>query len=137
VYHTAGFLWQGRFKLQPVQKEQYLITCGRYIERNPVKAEMVDEAQNYPYSSASRYCCGTADIITTESPGYAGFGTDIDQRQAAYREFLKSFDRDQDTMFDNMEMPLGNIEFIKRLTKQNGRYFPKRRGRPKEVGIVL
>jgi len=32
IYFAAGFLWQGRFKLQPVQQDSYLAACGRYIE---------------------------------------------------------------------------------------------------------
>lgn len=135
VYHTTGFLWQGRFKLQPVQKEQYLLTCGRYIERNPVSAHMVEEAQDYSYSSAGYYCLGKEDNLTTQSPCYIDFGPDIIQRQAGYRQFLRDFDKNQERIFSNMEMPLGNREFIRRLTIKNGRYFPKRRGRPKKAEL--
>ncbi|MFH1504212.1 MAG: transposase [Candidatus Omnitrophota bacterium] len=45
-YKSAGHLWQGRFKSQPIQKELYLLGCGRYIERNPVKAGMVEKPGN-------------------------------------------------------------------------------------------
>ena len=41
TYSTAGYLWQGRFKLQPIEKESYLLACGRYIERNPVRVGIV------------------------------------------------------------------------------------------------
>ena len=136
TYHTAGFLWQGRFKLQPVQKEQYLVTCGRYIERNPVRANMVQEAQDYPYSSAQHYCLGRANNLTTQTPCYSDFGPDITQRRVTYSKFLKDFDEGQDRVFANMETPLGSIEFVRRLVKENGRYFPKRRGRPKKQTIV-
>ncbi len=40
TYKSSGHLWQDRFKSQPVEKERYLLACGRYIERNPVKAGM-------------------------------------------------------------------------------------------------
>ena len=135
TYHTVGFLWQGRFKLQPVQKGQYLIACGRYIERNPVKAQIVKEALDYPYSSARYYCCGKMDNLTTEIPCFCDFGSDVAQRQTSYREFLRDFDKEQEVLFDNLEMPLGSVEFVKRLIKEGGRYFPKRRGRPKKEGI--
>lgn len=68
AYSASGFLWQGRFKSKPVQKEKYLIACGRYIERNPVKAGMVNQAYEYPYSSAIVYCLGKSDRITIEYP---------------------------------------------------------------------
>jgi putative transposase len=37
----VGHLWQGRFKSPAVQREGYWLSCGRYIERNPVEAGMV------------------------------------------------------------------------------------------------
>jgi putative transposase len=48
----SGSLWDGRFKASPIQEEQYLINCCRYIELNPVHAGMVRDPQNYRCS----YC---------------------------------------------------------------------------------
>ena len=135
MHHSAGFLWQGRFKLQPVQKEQYLIACGRYIERNPVRAKIIYHAEDYFYSSAQYYCLGKTDELTTEDPCYVEFGNDATQRQAAYREFLRDFDEEQERSFANIETPQGSIEFVRRLIKENSRYFPRRRGRPKKIII--
>ena len=135
TYFVTGFLWQGRFKLQPVQKERYLVACGRYIERNPVRAEMVTKAYEYSYSSARFYCLGETDGITTEDPTYSEFGTDLACRCDAYIEFLRNFDDEEEKSFNNLEQPAGNKEFIRRLLKENGRYIPRRRGRPSE-GIV-
>ena len=135
-YATAGFLWQGRFKLQPVQKEEYLTACGRYIERNPVKANIVSEAKSYPYSSAQFYCLGGKDELTQKNPLFDGFGRNEIERQVAYTEFLRNFDSEQELSFDNLEQPVGSKEFVRRLILENGRYLPKRRGRPRS-GIVL
>lgn len=41
VYGRAGTLWEGCYKSSIVQSEQYLLTCYRYIELNPVRAGMV------------------------------------------------------------------------------------------------
>jgi len=43
-YQSSGHLWQGRFKSQPIEKEHYLLSCGRYIERNPVKVRIPDHS---------------------------------------------------------------------------------------------
>ena len=118
IYHTAGFLWQGRFKLQPVQKEDYMITCGRYIERNPVRAKIVTIAEEYLYSSARYYCLGRPDGLTTESIYYAEFGAETAQRRLEYSQFLQAFDEEQEMSFNNMEQPRGNKEFILKLIKQ-------------------
>ena len=132
LYRSAGFLWQGRFKLQPIQKEDYLIACARYIERNPVRAKIVTEAIDYPYSSARFHCLGDIDNLTSKTPCINDFGSDNAQRMASYAVFLRDFDQDQERRFDNLETPQGNVEFLKRLTKEGYRYFPKRRGRPKQ-----
>lgn len=132
TYSSSGFLWQGRFKLQPVQKEKYLIACGRYIERNPVRIKVVLEAQDYLYSSARFYCFGKQDGITTEDPSFIEFGREINQRQLAYREFLCSFDIEEERIFADLENLPGDKDFIRKLVKEYGRYLPRRRGRPRE-----
>lgn len=129
TYQTQGLLWQGRFKSQPIQKERYLLACGRYIERNPVKTKLVCEAADYPYSSARFYCLGKLDGITTQDPTYLEFGLDAIQRQMGYRRYLQDFNSEEEKIFANLEIPLGDKEFIRRLIKECGRYLPRRRGR--------
>ncbi|MDD5506508.1 MAG: transposase [Candidatus Omnitrophica bacterium] len=136
TYLTSGFLWQGRFKLQPVQKEGYLLACGRYIERNPIRANIVFQAQQYLFSSARFYCLGERDGVTTESPIFGDFGQDINLRRIAYKEFLSNFNNNEEVMFRTLDVPLGNKKFISRITKGQGRLFPKRRGRPRERIVV-
>lgn len=133
IYSTSGFLWQGRFKLQPVQKEKYLIACGRYIERNPVKAGLVQKAYEYPYSSARFYCLGTPDNITTEDPTFIDFGIDSSTKFNRYTEFLRNFDEEEEKIFHNLEHPAADKSFIQKLLKINGRYLQKKRGRPKRI----
>ncbi len=41
TYKRSGTLWEGRFRASLVQTEQYLLTCYRYIEMNPVRANML------------------------------------------------------------------------------------------------
>ena len=47
----VGHLWQGRFKSWYVTDDAYLYTLMCYIEQNPLKAHMVKEIKEYPYSS--------------------------------------------------------------------------------------
>ena len=57
-YRYCGHLFQGRFRSLRIPKESYYLQCGRYIERNPVKAGMVKTAAEYPWSSAPYYMNG-------------------------------------------------------------------------------
>ena len=50
-HKRSGHLWQGRFKSWYVTDEAYLFTLMRYIEQNPIKANLVKDIAHYPYSS--------------------------------------------------------------------------------------
>lgn len=48
---TNGHLWQGRYKSFPIQKNEYLETVLRYVERNALRANLVKKAEDWPWSS--------------------------------------------------------------------------------------
>ncbi|MBJ6726440.1 transposase [Geomesophilobacter sediminis] len=50
-YLSTGHLWQGRFKSLPVNGEEHFLTVTRYIEGNPVRAGLVESAENWVWSS--------------------------------------------------------------------------------------
>ena len=52
-YHSSGHIWQGRFKAFPIQEDEHLLTVLRYGERNPIRANLVERAQDWRWSSAS------------------------------------------------------------------------------------
>jgi putative transposase len=87
-YRFMGHLFQGRFKSPRIPEESYYLQCGRYIERNPVKAKMVSEAWHYPYSSACFYISGKSDSLITPNLYYQQMGSSDTERQEAYRRFL-------------------------------------------------
>jgi putative transposase len=51
--HTAGTgpLYQGRFKSFPVQSDEHVITVCRYVERNPLRANLVRRAETWRWGS--------------------------------------------------------------------------------------
>lgn len=53
AHHTVGHgpLYQGRFKSFVVQKDDHLLIAGRHIERNPLRAKLVQRAQDWRWSS--------------------------------------------------------------------------------------
>jgi len=57
-----GHLWQGRFSSFPLD-ENYLLAVARYIERNPVRAGIVEKAWEYPWSSASAHLAEKNDLL--------------------------------------------------------------------------
>ena len=54
-YRTGGtgHLYQGRFKSFPIQSDEHLLIAMRYVERNPVRANFVDLAEDWEWGSAA------------------------------------------------------------------------------------
>ena len=50
-YQSSGHVWQGRFKAFPIQEDHHFLAVLRYVERNPVRAGLVDRAEDWPWSS--------------------------------------------------------------------------------------
>jgi len=66
-YQRVGHLFQDRYKSEPVEGEDYLLTVTRYIHLNPVIAKAVNSPDEHPYSSYSDYLSGnTASLADTE-----------------------------------------------------------------------
>ena len=80
-----GYVFRERFKSQPIFSEKYLFQCINYIHNNPVKAKMVNECNEYKYSSFNDYMGGIGisnSKIIKEIMGDRNFDND----------FLKKYD---------------------------------------------
>jgi putative transposase len=49
-----GHLYQGRYKSFPVQTDDYFYQVVRYVERNPLRANLVKRAESWRWSSLGR-----------------------------------------------------------------------------------
>jgi putative transposase len=58
-YRSGGHVWQGRFKSPVIQNDEHLLTVLRYMEANPLRANLVQRAEDYPYSSYRVHGLGT------------------------------------------------------------------------------
>src|SRR3989338_3850199 len=67
TYKRTGRLWESRYHSSIVDKEKYLCAVARYIEQNPVRGEIVNKAEDYPYSSAKAHIHGVKDEILGEA----------------------------------------------------------------------
>ena len=63
TYGGSGSIWEGRYKASLVQQETYLLACMRYIELNPVRANMVKTPGQYRWSSFRRNGQGKSDEL--------------------------------------------------------------------------
>lgn len=67
-YHTDGHVWQGRFKAFPIQEDEHLLTVLRYLERNPLRADLVKRAEAWRWSSLALRSLRTPPTILSPSP---------------------------------------------------------------------
>lgn len=85
AYRRTGTLWEGRYKATLIDTERYLLTCYRYIELNPVRANMAAHPAEYRWSSYRSNALGQADPLLTPHAEYLALGNDPPKRQGAYR----------------------------------------------------
>ena len=132
-YRRTGTLWEGRYKATLIDVEQYLLTCYRYIELNPVRAGMVSDPGDYPWSSYRYNAMGQNNAHVSEHVLYKLLGNTANARQAAYRALFKHH-IDPDTLSairqaTNKAWVLGNDRFRERIEQLLERQAaPKARG---------
>src|SRR3989338_10572921 len=93
-YRYSGHLWQGRFKSLHIDKESYLLEVGRYIELNPVRANLVKDPAAYAWSSFRTYADGASNPMINHNPLYESLGRTTEERRAKYRNFVLDGSRD-------------------------------------------
>lgn len=87
-YGFIGHIFQERFRSPFIPEESYYLQCGRYIERNPSKAQLVDDPADYQWCSAAFYLNGRPDPLITPNLYYQDLGSTPRERQKTYQKFL-------------------------------------------------
>ena len=87
-YKRTGTLWEGRHRSSLVQTEKYFLTCCRYIELNPVTANMVKRPEEYQWSSYQTNAWGDDSWLVLHDE-YKRLGKTKEQRCQNYRSLFK------------------------------------------------
>jgi putative transposase len=68
-HHSAGTgpLYQGRFKSFPIQQDDHLLTVCRYVERNPLRANLVRSITRWPHSSLAKRAATSSSASSSSS----------------------------------------------------------------------
>jgi putative transposase len=128
-HNRTGTLWEGRFKSCLVEDERYLLHVYRYIELNPVRAEIVQNPADYRWSSYQINGLGKSSGLCTPHALYLSLGRNTLERQSNYRQlFVSRIDHKllgEIRVALNSGMALGNNKFKQELEKQTGRRLHK------------
>ncbi|MFO7733293.1 MAG: transposase [Candidatus Aminicenantes bacterium] len=120
-----GYLWQGRFISYPLD-EVRVVGVVRYVERNPVRARMVDRADAYPWSSARAHVNKQPHPLLAACPlenSIPDWSAYLGQQESP--EEIKKI-----LYHERTGRPLGSQDFVKRLEELTGRILmPMKRGR--------
>lgn len=143
TYGRTGTLWEGRYKGSLVQDEHYLLSCMRYIELNPVRANMVKHPRQYKWSSYQTNAYGKDNLLITPHGSYMDLGRSYAVRQQAYRALFKAH-MDEEVINAirsawQTGTPLGNDRFrekIERALKTKVGYSKRGRPRKQTNGII-
>lgn len=98
-HERTGTLWEGRFRSSAVASTRYFYACHRYIEMNPVRAQMVASADRYEWSSFRTNAFGHPNKLVRPSDLYMRLGDSNEDRLTAYRRL---FDRESPDMDDEI-----------------------------------
>ena len=124
-----GHLWQERFHSYPMD-DAHLWAAVRYVERNPIAADMVADPTEWPWSSAKAHVSNRADPLIKLSsrpnladdwPDYLAAGVPADEA-------------DQVEQHLRTGRPLGDEVFINRAEKRLGRTLHRQPPGPKPKG---
>lgn len=85
-YDRIGYLFQDRFKSEPVEDETYFLTALRYIFQNPIKAGIVNSIRGYPWSNFNDYIEGNNETETEFALNL--FSTDKDKAVKCFIEYM-------------------------------------------------
>lgn len=123
---VTGHLWQGRYG-SVVMDEAHLYEAVRYVSLNPVRAGLVEKAQDWKSSSVNGHIKKKDDRAFKVQPVLERFGS--------FKRYLaKPFDEEEAffslRLSETTGRPAGDIEWVEKLEKKTGRaLLPQKRGR--------
>jgi putative transposase len=134
----SGTLWEGRYRSAILQAETFLLPCMVYMDLNPVRAGVVEEAGQYAWSSHRHYVGLASDPLVTPHPLLWQLGNTPFARESAYAALVERGigQAVQQQLVDSAVYGwvLGDAAFVAGLQKLTERRLSKSRpGRPRRA----
>ena len=128
---SSGHVWQGRFYSCPLD-DSHLWEALRYVELNPVRAGLVEAAEEWQWSSAAAHCGAAAHCPMLEMELWGERWT-----VSEWRAYLTAGDSQTDLIAlrrcTHTGRPLGTPDFVAALEKSSLRLLaPRKGGRPRK-----
>ena len=115
-----GFLWQGRFASAPME-DAHLASAVRYVELNPVRAQLAATPEAWPWSSARAHIERRSDGIIALEPLFRIMRYESSRWSAFLAEGLADELADEFRRSERTGRPIGDVDFMARLEARTGR----------------
>lgn len=134
-----GHVWQGRYKASLIGEDDYFIWCGLYNELNPVRAGLVENPEDWQFSSFRYYGLGernsTIGNLVDADPFYSIMGSGLEEQSIKYLENIRLVMRED--FLSNLRRGLdlgvfGKDNFVEEVKDKFKIGFQRFSGRPKK-----
>lgn len=121
-----------------IQNDEHLLSVLRYIEANPLRAEIVSRAEDYPWSSYRLHGCGEADELLDRLVNYEQLSPHASGRHRAWQKLVHRPIEEQTLSAIRRSsatgLPYGQKAWVNRLAKRLDLDLTMRpRGRPRKA----
>lgn len=123
-YGRVGHVFQGRYRSEPIEDDEYLLTALRYIHNNPVKARIVNNCGDFHWSSYNYYIDKTSDNFIETDFILPLFANQVDESIRLFIEFSNDPNNDKfiDISKDYEKLEIrGRLEARKYVERYLGR----------------
>ncbi len=124
IRKRRGHFWERRYWACLVEEDAYALAALRYLDRNPVRAGVVDDPASYAWSSCAAYARGRDDPLITLHPSYLALSPYPKVRQRHYTDLLApSSDPRVDTRQPcwTTQRAIGSAAFVAQYAARRGR----------------
>jgi len=103
-YHRCGPFWNDRFRSTIIQDDRHVLTCLRYIDRNAVKAGLVDHPSKWLLGSFHAYAYGKIHPLLPlqPHPSYLGLSQSKEERRAYYLSLVVENTVETDALYNEL-----------------------------------
>jgi putative transposase len=107
-YNTSGHFWGDRFRSTLVEDDKHMLACLRYIDRNPVRAQLVETPQHWQYGTYRCYAFGASHkFLKVElHPTFLGMADVAEQRYVLYQDYVAQADALSDSLACSLDKRL-------------------------------
>lgn len=113
-YECNGHLFQNRFRSEPVEHVPSFMRVLRYIHRNPVKAGLAKDVNEYPWSSFHEFS-GLSTLIDSAF-SLQLFSSDKNEALRLFTDYMQTANKDE-FLEDKTEIKMSDQEVLSYLEK--------------------